>query len=110
MEGMISFGNKRNYDDFKKQIPSTVQPLFDSVREFCLSLGESVVEDIRMHRVVFGKSITFRWFADVEPEREGIIIKIQKSRKEHPQILQIKIGQEITELKEIIKNAFETIN
>jgi hypothetical protein len=110
MEGMISFGNKRSYDDFKKQVPSNVQPLFDVVREFCLSLGENIVEDIRMHRVVFGKSITFRWFADVEPEREGIIIKIQKSRKEEPQILQIKVGQEITELKEIIKNAFERIN
>jgi len=110
MEGMISFGNKRTYDDFKKQIPDTVQPLFDSVREFCLSLGENVVEDVRMHRVVFGKSMTFRWFTDVEPEREGIIIKIQKSRKENPQILQIKIGQEIKELKDIIKNAFQTIN
>ena len=110
MEGIISFESKRNYDDFKKQIPSAVQPLFDLVREFCLSLGENVIEDIRMHRVVFGKSMTFRWFADVEPEREGIIIKIQKSRKEDPQILQIKIGQEITELKEIIKNTFETTN
>ena len=107
---MISFGNKRSYDDFKKQIPNIVQPLFDSIREFCLSLGENVVEDIRMHRVVFGKSMTFRWFADVEPEREGIIIKIQKSRKEIPQILQIKIGQDVTELKEIIKDAFKTIN
>lgn len=110
MDGIISFGKKRDYDDFKKQIPSSVQPLFDSIREFCLSLGENVVEDIRMHRVVFGKSMTFRWFADVEPEKEGIIIKIQKSRKEVPQILQIKIGQELSELKEIIKNAFETIN
>ena len=110
MEGMISFGNKRSYDDFKKQIPEKVQPLFDSIREFCLSLGENVVEDVRMHRVVFGKSLTFRWFADVEPEREGIIIKIQKSRKENPQILQIKTGQDITEIKEIIKKAFQTIN
>ena len=110
MDGMISFGKKRDYNDFKKQILGSVQPLFDSIREFCLSLGENVVEDIRMHRVVFGKSMTFRWFADVEPEREGIIIKIQKSRKEVPQILQIKVGQEITKLKEIIKNAFEAIN
>jgi predicted transport protein len=110
MEGIISFGTKRNYDDFKKQIPIMVQPVFDSVREFCLSLGENVVEDIRRHRVVFGKSMTLRWFADVEPEKEGIIIKIQKSRKESPQILQIRIGQEITELKEIIKDAFEKIN
>lgn len=110
MEGIVSFGSKRSYEDFKKQIPSAVQPLFNSVREFCLSLGESVVEDIRMHRVVFGKSMTFRWFADVEPEKEGIIIKIQKSRKENPQILQIKVRQDITELKGMIKNAFETIN
>ena len=48
MEGIVSSGSKRNYNDFKKQIPSTVQPLFDSVREFCLSLRENVVEDIRM--------------------------------------------------------------
>ena len=54
--------------------------------------------------------MTFRWFADIELEKEGIIIKIQKNRKEEPQILQIKVGQEITELKEIIKNAFERIN
>lgn len=110
MEGIISFGNKRDYNDFKKQIPHMVQPLFNLIREFCLSLGVNVVEDIRMHRVVFGKSMTFRWFVDVEPEKEGVIIKIQKTRKESPQILQIKIGQEITELKEIIKNAFDTIN
>jgi len=107
---MISFGNKRSYDEFKKQIPNNVQPLFDSVREFCLSLGENVVEDVRMHRVVFGKSMTFRWFADIEPESGGILIKIQKNRKENPQVLQIRIEQDITKLKEIIKNAFQTIN
>ena len=79
MEGIISFGNKRNYDDFKKQIPADVLPLFDSIREFCFKLGENVVEDVRMHRVVFCKSMTFRWFLDVEPEKEGVKIKIQKT-------------------------------
>ena len=110
MEGIISFGNKRNYEDFKKQIPSSVLPLFDSIREFCFSLGEKVVEDVRMHRVVFCKSMTFRWFADVEPEREGVIIKIQKSRKEPIQIIQIKKDQEISEFTQIIKDAFEKIH
>lgn len=66
MEGVISFGNKKSYDDFKKQIPSSVLPLFDSIREFCFSLSDKVVEDVRMHRVVFCKSMTFRWFADVK--------------------------------------------
>ena len=110
MEGMISFGNKRNYEDFKKQIPSSVLPLFDSIREFCFSLGDKVIEDVRMHRVVFCKSMTFRWFADVEPEREGIIIKIQKNRKDPIQIFQIKKEEKISEFTKIIKEAFEEIH
>jgi len=68
-----------------------------------------VVEDVRMHRIVFGKSMTFRWFADVEPQEDGIMIKIQKSRKETPQIIHIKLEQEVTELEEILKEAYETI-
>ena len=109
MEGIISFGNKRNYDDFKKQIPNSVLPLFDSIREFCFSLGDNVLEDVRMHRVVFCKSMTFRWFADVEPKREGVIIKIQKNRKIPIQIIQIKKEQKISEFSQIIKIAFEDI-
>ncbi len=69
-----------------------------------------MIEDVRMHRVVFCKSITFRWFADVEPEREGVIIKIQKSRKDPVQIIQIKKDQEISEFAQIIKTAFEEIH
>ena len=109
MEGIISFGNKRNYEDFKKQIPTSVLPLFDSIREFCFSLGENVVEDIRMHRVVFCKSITFRWFVDVEPQREGVIIKIQKSRKEPIQVIQISKKQKNLEYNNMIKEAFKEI-
>ena len=110
MEGIISFGNKRNYDDCKKQIPSPVLPLFNSIREFCFSLGENVIEDVRMHRVVFCKSITFRWFADVEPDREGVIIKIQKNRKESVQIIQIRKDQQMSEFSQRIKEAFEEIH
>jgi hypothetical protein len=109
VEGMISFGNKRSYDDFKKQIPTPVLPLFGAIREFCFSLGDKVIEDIRMHRVVFCKSMTFRWFADVEPDREGVKIKIQKSRKVPIKIIEIKIDQDITVASQINKEAFEEI-
>ncbi|MDH3835030.1 MAG: DUF5655 domain-containing protein [Nitrosopumilus sp.] len=109
MEGTISFGNKRSYDDFKKQIPSPILPLFNSIREYCFSLGDKVVEDVRMHRVVFCKSMTFRWFVDVEPQREGVIMKIQKNRKESLKIIQIKKDQRISEFSQTIKEAFEEI-
>ena len=110
MEGIISSGNKKSYEDFKRQIPSQVLPLFDSIREFCFSLGDKMIEDVRMHRVVFCKSMTFRWFADVEPKREGVIIKIQKNRKDPVQIIQIKIDQGISEVSKTIKEAFEEIH
>ena len=110
MEGMTSFGKKRSYKDFKKQIPSQVLPLFDSIREFCFSLGDKVIEDVRMHRVVFCKSMTFRWFVDVEPGNEGVIIKIQKSRKDPIEIIQIKKEQKVSEFSQNIKNAFENIH
>ena len=110
MEGIISFGNKRNYEDFKKQIPGPVIPLFDSIREFCFSLGDKVIEDIRMHRIVFCKSMTFRWFLDVEPEKEGVIIKIQKSRKDPIDIIHIRNEQKISEFSQMIKDAFEEIH
>ena len=110
MVGLISFGNKRTYDDFKSEIPNSTLLLFDSVRTFCLSLGENVVEDVRMHRIVFGKSMTFRWFVDIEPEKEGIILKIQKNRKHPPEIVEIKNNQQISEFSSIIKNAFEEIH
>ncbi len=106
---LISFGNKRTYEDFKKQIPIPVQPLFDSIREDCLSLGKNVLEDVRMHRIVFCKSMKFRCFAYVEPQEDGIMIKIQKSLKETPQIIHIKLEQEVAELEEILKEAYETI-
>ena len=110
MEGIVSFGNKRNYDDFKKQIPDSVLPLFNSIREFCFSLGDNVLEDVRMHRIVFCKSMTFRWFADIEPEKEGVIIKIQKNRKIPIQIIKINKEQEISDFSQSIKEAFEEIH
>ena len=109
MKDLKSFGINRTYDDFAKQIPITVRPHFDSIRDYCFSLGENVVEDIRMHRIVFGKSMTFRWFADVSSLENSIIVKIQKSRKEPPQKLEVDATQDLVNIKKILKEAFDTI-
>lgn len=110
MNNLVSFGNKRSYEDFLKHVPITCRPLFDSIRKYCLSLSEKVVEDIRMHRIVFGKSLSFRWFADVSPKENSVIIKIQKNRKEEPRILEIQTKQNLDEIKKILKEAFDTIH
>ncbi len=95
MEGLIGTGTGRTYDDFQRQIPEPVKPLFDKLRTYCLSLDEKVIEDVRMHRIVFCKTMSFRWFADLEPTQSSIIIKIQKERKLEPKILEITPEQRI---------------
>ena len=106
----VSFGNKKNYNDFKNQIPIIVQPLFEELRQFCLELGENIVEDVRMHRIVFCKSMTFRWFADLEPTQNSILIKLQKDRKIPITSLEIFPENNIEEIKIMIKDAYEIIH
>jgi hypothetical protein len=107
---LASFGTGRTYDDFKKQIPITVLPLYDTIRDYCFSLGENIVEDIRMHRIVFGKTMTFRWFADVSPEKDTVVIKIQKDRKEFANIISVNLDQDLSSLKNLLKEAYDTIH
>jgi len=110
LNNLVSFGNKRTFDDFIKQVPIQYRPTFSSIREFCLSLGDNVVEDVRMHRIVFGKSISFRWFADVSPNENSILVKIQKSRKEQPHIHEILLEQNLDDLTKFLKEAFDEIH
>jgi len=109
MKELVSFGNNRSYEDFKRQISPNVQPILDDLRDFCLSLDKNVVEDIRMHRIVFGKSIIFRWFADIEPQQDSIIIKMQENRKVQ-QIIEVKSNEKLEQVKEKIQNAFKILH
>ncbi len=108
MDGFFQ-GQKRTYEIFKTQIKPTILPTFESLREYCIALGDNVVEDVRAHRVVFGKSLSFRWFADLEPGLEEIIIKIQRDRKEPQKTITVRTGDDLDETKKIIQDAYNTI-
>ena len=99
----------RSYDDFMKDTNPKVQPLMDSLRKFCFSLGSNVIEDVRMHRVVFCKSFAFRWFADVEPQNNSVLLIIQKNRKE-TQTIQLELGQNLVETQALIREAYSSIH
>jgi hypothetical protein len=107
---LISAGHRRNYEDFKKQIAPLVKPIFDSLREYCLSLGKNVIEDVRMHRVVFCKSMTLRFFADMEPQPDSILIKIKSDRKEPQKEVVIKPSQDLDEIKNLLLDAYNAIH
>jgi hypothetical protein len=101
--------NKRSYNDFKENISPQIQSLFDSLRDFCFSLGSNVIEDVRMHRIVFCKSFTFRWFADMEPDVDVILLKIQRDRKVPPSIIKIKDDDDLDQVRKFLRDAYITI-
>ena len=109
MEGLIS-GKKRTYDEFRSSIPSGIVTLFDELRNYCFTLGKNVIEDVRMHRVVFAKSIKFRSFADIEPQRDSVTIKVKKDRKELEKELQIKLNDNLDEIKKLLLDAYTSIH
>ncbi|MGI0002850.1 MAG: hypothetical protein ACRD91_01340, partial [Nitrosopumilaceae archaeon] len=110
MGDLIFSGHNRTYDDFKKHLTPIIKPLFDLLREYCFSFGKNVIEDVRMHRVVFCKSITFRFFADMEPQQEFISIKIRRDRNELQKVVLIKPGQDLSEIKNLLLDAYNTIH
>lgn len=109
MEGLIS-GNRRTYDEFRATVPPNVVPLFDDLRDYCFALGKNVIEDVRMHRVVFSKSIKFRSFADIEPQRDHVIVKIKKDRREPEKEIQVKTSDSLDEIKKLLADAYTSIH
>ena len=63
-----------------------------------------------MHRIVFCKSMTFRWFTDLEPTQNSILIKIQKSRKIPITSLEVFSYDKLEEIKTSIKDAYTSIH
>lgn len=104
------FESTRIYEDFRNQISPTILPIFDELRMYCLSLGKNVIENVRQHRIVMCKSFTFRWFADLEPQENKIIIKIQKCRKEPPTVLTVSSFEVIAKVKNLLKTAYVEIH
>ena len=109
MDKLISSGQK-NYEDFKKKLTSSVIPLLDIIRSYCLSLGTDVIEDVRMHRIVFCKSFSFRFFADIEPQNDSLIIKIYFGRKKPQKIIKLKANENMDEAKNLLYEAYNSIH
>lgn len=105
----------RNYDDFRKrQLSENIRTAFDQLRDFCISLGDNVIEDIRPHRVVFCKSMNTRWFVDAKPDDDNnsdvIVIKIRKGWRDPIEIIHMDNTNGATqEIKDMITKAYDQI-
>ena len=86
-----------------------IEILLINLREFVLSLGDNVIEEVRPHRIVYAKSLTFRYFLDIYPRNNDLIIGIRKNRKEPTKEYVVSNIQEIENIELEIKEAYKAV-
>ena len=79
------------------------------IRNFVKSLGDNVIEEVRPHRIVYAKSLTFRIFLDIQPKNDSLLISTRSSRNEPAAILTVRTAEEVEHLKPQIKHAYQII-
>lgn len=79
------------------------------LRTFVFGLGKNVIEEVRPHRIVYAKTLTFRPFLDIQPKMNSLVISIRKSRNESTIEHTIRSGDDFEPIKHQITVAYETI-
>ena len=80
-----------------------------NLRDLVLSLGDNVIEEVRPHRIVYAKSMTFRYFLDIYPRNKDLIISIRKNRKEPAKEYAVNNIQEVQSIETEIIEAYRSI-
>ena len=80
-----------------------------NLRNFVKGLGNSIIEEVRPHRIVYAKSLTFRTFLDIQPKKDSLTISLRKGRNESTINHTVKTVEDIENVKPQIANAYENI-
>ena len=80
-----------------------------NLRNFVKSLGDNIIEEVRPHRIVYAKSLTFRTFLDIQPKKDSLTISLRKNRNESTTSHTVKTIKEIENVKAQIAEAYEEI-
>jgi hypothetical protein len=109
--GFIPSGSNNNlpFEAHLEKLQEPARSLMNDLRDFTKSLGPGVIEEVRPHRVVYAKTLTFRTFLDVEPAADHLVVETRSSRQEPPVRSVVRTQQDADRVKEMIARAFEKI-
>jgi hypothetical protein len=81
--------------------------MLDELREYCMGLGG--VESVRAHRIVYGRGMSYRWFADMEPADDHIILKTQRGWRHPPHCILVPYGGNTSGARDMIRAAYDAV-
>jgi predicted transport protein len=97
------------FENHLEGLEEETKTLLLNLRNYVKSLGNSVIEEVRPHRIVYAKSLTFRTFLDIQPKKDSLTISLRKGRNESTINHTVKTAEDIENVKPQIVNAYENI-
>jgi len=97
------------FENHLEGLEEETKTLLLDLRNFVKSLGDSVIEEVRPHRITYAKSLTFRTFLDIQPRKDSLTISLRKSRNESTTDHIVKTVQDIENVKPQIAEAYKKI-
>jgi len=107
--GLYSDKSTITFENHLQGLEEETMTLLLNLRNFIKGLGNNVIEEVRPHRIVYAKSLTFRTFLDIQPKRDSLTISLRKGRNESGINYTVKTAEEIETVKLQIANAYENI-
>jgi hypothetical protein len=107
----VDYNNKSTiqFESHLEKLKEPTKTLMIDLRNFVKSLGDNVIEEVRPHRVIYAKGLTFRIFLDIQPINDSLIISIRLGRNKPSMIQTIKTPQDLENIKKEIVSAYKTI-
>ena len=78
----------KSFDDLAARAGPAAAALRE-LRGYCISLGPDTVEHVREHRVVFGRSMAMRWFADISWRDAAVVVRLNEGRRKDPTTVEV---------------------
>ncbi|MGH9934086.1 MAG: DUF5655 domain-containing protein [Nitrososphaerales archaeon] len=107
--GLYSEGPKISVEDHLSRLDEPTKTIFQEIRNFVLSLGSNVIEEVRPHRIVYAKSFNFRTFLDVEPAVNVLAVSVKTGPKGESTKITISSNEQMENLKELLREAYTRI-
>jgi predicted transport protein len=107
--GLVNSRDNLQFEDHLTDLRSEIRDIFLALRQFVKSLGETVIEEVRPHRVVYAKTLNFRVFLDVQPKDDRLALVLKYGRDKPESSLLISSDKDLEAAKPQISQAFQEI-
>jgi hypothetical protein len=106
---MLGIGGRPQFESHIERLKGPAKTIMVNLRQFVLSLGSNVIEDVRPHRVVYSKTLNFRMFLDVEPAGDSLVLSIKSGRGVPAVTATIRTAEDAESIKKQIAEAYNKI-